>query len=244
MRIPPIHARTRRLASRLLALLLAVAAPAAVHADTTTVQAVGTGPSAPIRSFEITADASLGTPTWFCQVVGEPTVAGAVVVTRDGPILRVTTRHALSGAELVIDLETTGAFVVRRIGEQIARFAPAVAGEQAALREGFVALTVDPAWLLLRRALADQNLLAFLAQSSPPANTACLADCDTAFPMPADCSTPQLASQCCAAAANRECCRAICSCDPASTTYATCIAVAQGRLATALLECDWLNFEN
>lgn len=236
--------RTPGLAARLFTLLLAAAAPATVHAETTTVQAVGAGPSAPIRSFEITADASLGTPTWLCQVVGDSTVAGALLVTRDGPSLHVTARHALTGAELKIDLETTGTFVVRRSGEQVARFAPPGEGEPSAHREGFTALAVDPAWQLLRRAIADQNLLTFLSQSTPTASAGCLADCDATYPIPADCSTPELASVCCAAAANRECCRTICNCDPASAKYAKCVATAQGRLAIALLECDSINFEN
>lgn len=237
MRIPPIHARTRRLASRLLALLLAAAAPAAVHADTTTVQAVGTGPSAPIKSFEVSVETQVVRPAWLCQVVGPACIAGAIVVQADGPDTSMTVRHALTGAEIILRFSAAGALTVERGGVTVATFDPAVTYPGGGHANGFESLLPDPCWQMVRRAFSDGNLSTLLSTSSAIDAESCADGCALQYPLPALCTQPTDSPECCRAFADRLYCEDVCDCagDPAGPE--ACELAARAVRAVRIANC-------
>jgi hypothetical protein len=229
--------RTPGLAARLFTLLLAAAAPATVHAETTTVQAVGTGASAPIKSFEVSVETQAVRPAWLCQVVGPACIAGAIVVEADGANTNMTIRHALTGAELIMRFTASGALAVERGGIVVATFDPAVTYPGGGHANGFESLMPDPCWQLVRRAVSDSNLLAAVSPTETPTATACADACDDLYPLPASCDLPSTELSCCEARANREYCKRVCDCSSIAVDFEECELQARAARSARIASC-------
>lgn len=229
--------RTPGLAARLFTLLLAAAAPATVHAETTTVQAVGTGASAPIKSFEVSVETQAVRPAWLCQVVGPACIAGAIVVEADGANTNMTIRHALTGAELIMRFTASGALAVERGGIVVATFDPAVTYPGGGHANGFESLMPDPCWQLVRRAVYDSNLIVALTTSAAPDVEDCKANCDTQYPLPTNCTLATDSPDCCQALANRLYCHDVCDCSNDPAGFESCELSSRAIRTIRLANC-------